>query len=53
MPKYALKNGVMVKDTLVHSEIMMSASKNPKVSDILARIKSKQIIVHSDKEVNM
>ena len=53
MPKYALKNGVMVKDTLVHSEIMMSASKNPKVNDILARIKSKQIIVHPEKVVNM
>ncbi len=53
MPKYALKNGVMVKDTLIHSEIMMNATRNPKISEILARIKSKQVIVHSDKEVNM
>jgi hypothetical protein len=53
MPKYALKNGVMVKETLIHSEILMSISRNPKQSDVLARIKSKQKIVHSDKEVNM
>ena len=47
MPKYALKNGVMVKDTLISSEIMMELSRNPKLHEVISRIKSKQIIAHS------
>ncbi len=47
MPKYALKNGVMIDNTLVHSELMMSMARNPRLPEFVSRIKSKQIICNS------
>lgn len=41
MPKYALKNGIMVDSTLVHSEIMMNIARNSELPEVISRIKSK------------
>ncbi len=41
MPKYALRNGVMIDNTLVHSELMMSMARNPRLLEVVRRIKSK------------